>query len=54
MVFILHFGFWPQEAKKKSQKAKKPKIPHLLHEKFVILDGTKHTHKKFGIFIIPK
>jgi hypothetical protein len=53
-VSILHFRFWPQEAKKK--KTKKPKSPHPPHEKFSILDGTKHTHENFGIlhFIIPK
>jgi hypothetical protein len=52
-VSIFHFGFWPQEAKK---KAKKPKSPYPPHEKFGILDGTKHTHENFGIlhFIIPK
>jgi hypothetical protein len=46
---ILYFGFWPQEAKR-------PKSPHPPHEKFSILDGTKHTHENFGIlhFIIPK
>jgi hypothetical protein len=35
---------------------KKSKSPHTPHEKFDILDGTKHTHKNFGIlyFIIPK
>jgi hypothetical protein len=51
MVSILHFGFWPQKAK----KAKKPKSSHPPHEKFGILDGTKHTHKNFGIlhFIVP-
>jgi hypothetical protein len=44
--------FWPQEAKKKKPK----KSPHPPHEKFGILDGTKHTHENFGIlhFIIPK
>jgi hypothetical protein len=38
---------------KKSQKAK---TPHPPHEKFGILDGTKHTHENFSIlhFIIPK
>jgi hypothetical protein len=52
-VSILHFGFWPQEAKK---KVKKQKSPHPPHEKFGILDGTKHTHENFGIlhFIISK
>jgi hypothetical protein len=35
---------------------KKPKSSHPYHEKFGILDGTKHTHENFGIlhFIIPK
>jgi hypothetical protein len=35
---------------------KRPKSPHPPHEKFGILDGTKHTHENFGIlhFIIPK
>jgi hypothetical protein len=39
----------------KGQK-KKPKSPHPPHEKFGILDRTKHTHENFGIlhFIIPK
>jgi hypothetical protein len=51
---MLHFGFWPQEAKKKPKK--KLKSPHTPHEKFGILDGTKYTHENFGIlhFIIPK
>jgi hypothetical protein len=46
---ILDFGL-------KSQKKKKLKSPHSLHENFGILDGTKHTHENFGIlhFIIPK
>jgi hypothetical protein len=49
-VSILHFGFWPQEVKKKLKSS------HSSHEKFSILDGTKHTHENFGIlhFIIPK
>jgi hypothetical protein len=52
-VSILHFGFWPQETKK---KAKKLKSSHLSHEKIGILDETKHTHENFDIlhFIIPK
>jgi hypothetical protein len=52
-VFILHFGFWPQEAKKKT---KMPKYSHPPHEKFGILDGTKHIYENFGIlrFIILK
>jgi hypothetical protein len=35
---------------------KKLKSSHSPHEKFGILDGTKHTHKNFSIlyFIIPK
>jgi hypothetical protein len=35
-------------------KKKKPKSSHPSHEKFSILDGTKHIHKNFGIlhFII--
>jgi hypothetical protein len=39
-----------------SRGQKKPKSSHPLHEKFDILDKTKHTHKNFGIlhFIIPK
>jgi hypothetical protein len=49
-VFILHFGFWSQEAKKKSQKA----LTHPM-KNLAFLDGTKHTHKNFGIlyFFIP-
>jgi hypothetical protein len=45
---ILNFGL-------KRQK-KKPKSPHPPHEKFGILDGTKHTYENFDIlhFIIPK
>jgi hypothetical protein len=45
---ILDFGL-------KRQK-KNPKSPHLSHEKFGILDRTKHTYKNFGIlhFIISK
>jgi hypothetical protein len=37
-------------------KKKNPKSPHPPHEKFDILDETKHTHKNFGIlyFINPK
>jgi hypothetical protein len=39
-----------------SREKKKPKSPHSSHEKFGILDETKHTHENFGIlhFIIPK
>jgi hypothetical protein len=41
---------------KRQKKGKKPKSSHPPHEKFGILDGTKHTHKNFSIlyFIIPK
>jgi hypothetical protein len=41
---------------KGQKKAKMPKSPHPPHEKFDILDGTKHTHENFGIlhFIIQK
>jgi hypothetical protein len=44
---ILDFGL---------KRLKKPKSPHPPHEKFGILNGTKHTHENFGIlhFIIPK
>jgi hypothetical protein len=43
-------------ASREKKKAKKPKTSHPPHEKFGILDETKHTHKNFGIlyFIIPK
>jgi hypothetical protein len=46
---ILDFGL-------KRQKKKKPKSSHPSHEKFGILDETKHTYKNFGIlyFIISK
>jgi hypothetical protein len=49
--FILDFGF-----KRQKKKAKKSKSPHPPMKKIDILDGTKHTHKNFGIlhFIIPK
>jgi hypothetical protein len=47
--------FWilTSRGKKKSQKVKSPHPPH---EKFSILDETKHTHKNFGIlyFIVAK
>jgi hypothetical protein len=38
------------------KREKKPKYTHPPHEKFGILDGTKHTHEYFGIlhFIILK
>jgi hypothetical protein len=41
---------------KRQKKAKKLKSPHSPHEKFGILDETKHTHKNFSIlhFIIAK
>jgi hypothetical protein len=49
---ILDFGLKRQ----KQKKAKKSKSSHPPHEKFDILDRTKHTHKNFGIlyFIVPK
>jgi hypothetical protein len=45
---ILDFGL-------KRQK-KKSKSPHPPHEKFGILDGTKHVYENFDIlyFVIPK
>jgi hypothetical protein len=48
----IHSPFWILGLRGK----KKPKSPHLPHEKFGILGGTKHTHENFGIlhFIIPK
>jgi hypothetical protein len=48
---ILDFGL-----KRQKKKAKKLKSSYPPHEKFGILDGTKHTHENFGIlhFIIPK
>jgi hypothetical protein len=51
----IHSLFWIL-ALRGPKKAKKPKSSHPSHEKFSILDGTKHTHKNFGIlyFIIPK
>jgi hypothetical protein len=47
---ILDFGL------KRSKKSQKTKSSHPPHEKFSILDETKHTHENFGIlhFIIPK
>jgi hypothetical protein len=47
---ILDFGL------KKPKKTKKPKSSHPPHEKFGILNGTKHTYENFGIlhFIISK
>jgi hypothetical protein len=48
----IHSPFWILASRDK----KKPKSPHPPHEKFSILDGTKHTNKNFDIlhFIIPK
>jgi hypothetical protein len=51
----IHSPFWILASRdQKSQKAKKNSHP--LHEKFGILDGTKHIYENFGIlhFIIPK
>jgi hypothetical protein len=50
----IHSLFWILASRGK--KTKKPKNPHPPHEKFGILDRTKHTQKKFSIlhFIIPK
>jgi hypothetical protein len=50
----IHSPFWILASRGK--KAKKLKSPHPPHEKFGILDRTKHTHKNFSIlyFIIPK
>jgi hypothetical protein len=49
----IHSLFWILASRGK--KTKKSKNPHPPHEKFGILDGTKHTHENFGIlhFIIP-
>jgi hypothetical protein len=49
----IHSSFWILASR---GKKKKPKSSHPPHEKFSILDGTKHTHKNFDIlyFIIPK
>jgi hypothetical protein len=51
----IHSPFWILTSRDK-KKGKKPKSSHPPHEKFGILDGTKHTHKNFSIlyFIIPK
>jgi hypothetical protein len=49
----INSSFWILASRdQKSQK----KNPHPPHEKFGILDGTKHTHENFSIlhFIIPK
>jgi hypothetical protein len=53
----IHSPFWILASRgKKKKKTKKPKSPHLPREKIGIYDGTKHTHKNFGIlhFIIRK
>jgi hypothetical protein len=49
----IHSPFWILAAR--GQK-KEPKSPYSPHEKFGILDETKHNHENFGIlyFIIPK
>jgi hypothetical protein len=57
-------NFWQKDihspfsilASRGQKKAKSQKNSHPPHEKFSILDGTKHTHENFGIlhFIIPK
>jgi hypothetical protein len=39
----IHSPFWILASRGK----KKPKSPHLPHEKFGILDGTKHTRENF-------
>jgi hypothetical protein len=51
----IHSLFWILASRGK-KKVKKPKSSNPSHEKFGILDGTKHTHENFGIlyFIIPK
>jgi hypothetical protein len=51
----IHSPFWIL-ASRGQKRAKKPRSPHQPHEKFGILNGTKHTHKIFDIlhFIIPK
>jgi hypothetical protein len=48
----IHSLFWILA----SRDPKKPKSFHQPHEKFGILNETKHTHENFGIlhFIIPK
>jgi hypothetical protein len=52
----IHYLFWILASRGKKKKQKKPKSSHPSHEKFDILNGTKHTHENFGIlyFIIPK
>jgi hypothetical protein len=52
----IHSPFWILASRGQKKKAKKPKSSHSPHEKFGILDGTKHTHENFGIlhFIILK
>jgi hypothetical protein len=49
--FILDFGL-----KRPKKKAKRLKSPHSPHEKFSVLDGTKHTYENFDIlhFIVLK
>jgi hypothetical protein len=42
----IHSSFWILASR---DKKKKPKIPHTPHEKFGILDETKHTYENFGI-----
>jgi hypothetical protein len=42
-IVIFHFGFWSEEAKKKS-----PKEPHG-NNKFYIFDGTKYNSEDLGI-----
>jgi hypothetical protein len=53
-MVILHFEFWPQEAKKK--KNLKSLIKPHEDNKFYILDETKHDFEIFGILhsTIPK
>jgi hypothetical protein len=48
----IHSLFWILASRRK----KKTKSLHPLHEKFGILNGTKHTYENFDIlhFIIPK
>jgi hypothetical protein len=51
----IYSPFWIL-ASRGQKKPKNQKNSHPPHEKFGILDGTKHTHENFGIlhFIIPK
>jgi hypothetical protein len=48
----IHSPFWILASREK----KKSKSHHPPHEKFDILDGTKHTYEIFGIlhFMVPK